>query len=577
MPRIAVLPAVVADQIAAGEVVERPSSVIKELLENALDAGATSVDVEVEEGGRALVRVSDDGIGMDRDDALLALERHATSKIRSAADLVGVGSFGFRGEALPAICSVSRLELTTATADGAGTVIRAAGGTIESVDGAARRRGTTVSVSQLFYNTPARRKFLRGSRSEWRAASDAVTAVALARADVRLRLVSDGRVALSLSPARTLRERAAALWSTDFVARFLDVDAVSGPIHVRGLAERPGDVGTSARRAMVVVNGRAVRDIGIGRAVEAAYRSALAPGLRPSFVLELTLPGDVVDVNVHPAKAEVRFHSRWEVERAVEHAVRRALGALDSASSLGSPVLTWQPRTPLSPVIEPLERPPLPGASPFFGDTAADHLPGEHRATSAVNGGAGIPHLIQLRRTYLLYEHDEGAVLIDQHSAHERVLFEQLMRHLLGGGAPSQRLLLPETVHLSPDEAEALDAHADALARLGYELEAFGGHSVIVHAVPSPHRRFDALRCLRETLQSLSGDRAAAVQARHEKLVATMACKAAVKAGDALSDEEIRALFVALASTDLPAHDVHGRSGIIRLSWDELDRRFGRR
>jgi DNA mismatch repair protein MutL len=573
VPRIAVLPTIVADQIAAGEVVERPSSVVKELLENALDAGATSVEIEVEEGGRSLVRVSDDGCGMDRDDALLALERHATSKIRAASDLVGVASFGFRGEALPAICSVSRLELATATADGEGTVIRAAGGTVESVDAAARRRGTTVSVAQLFYNKPARRKFLRGSRSEWRAASDAVTAVALARADVRLRLVSDGRVALALSPVRTIRERAAALWGGDFVARFVDVDTVSGPIRVHGLAERPGDVGTAARRAMVIVNGRAVRDTGIGRAVEAAYRSALAPGLRPSFVVEITLPGDVVDVNVHPAKAEVRFHSRWDVERAVEHAVRRALGTFDSVASLGSRVITWQPRGVIPET--PLERLPRAEGMPFFGQSPGEGGPGD--AGAVTNGGPALPPVIQLRRTYLLYEHEEGAVLIDQHSAHERVLFEQLMRALADGGAPSQRLLLPETVHLSPDESEALEVHAEALHRLGYELEPFGGTSVIVHAVPSPHRRFDALRCLRDTLQSLSGDRGAAVQARHERLVATMACKAAVKAGDVLSGEEIRALLVALASTDLPAHDVHGRSGIVRLTWDELDRRFGRR
>src|SRR5688500_2684327 len=286
------LPSEVADQIAAGEVVERPASVVKELLENALDAGATTVDIDLEEGGRRLVRVSDDGSGMDRDDAQLAIERHATSKIRTAADLVGVRSFGFRGEALSAICSVSRFSVTTATADGAGTHVQASGGTVEDITETARRRGTTVSVADLFYNTPARARFLRGNRSEWRATSDVLTSIALARRDVRLRVTSDGQDVMSLAPARSLRDRVAVLWGTDTVQRFLDVDAVTGPIRVSGLAERPADVGTASRRTALIVNGRAVRDIGLTRAVETAYRTVLASGLRPSFALEILLPGD---------------------------------------------------------------------------------------------------------------------------------------------------------------------------------------------------------------------------------------------------------------------------------------------
>jgi DNA mismatch repair protein MutL len=577
-PRIAVLSSAVADQIAAGEVVERPASVVKELLENALDAGATSVDIELEEGGRALVRVSDDGSGMDRADAILALERHATSKIRSASDLVGVASFGFRGEALPAICSVARLEVLTAIADGAAVQLGAAGGAVESVDDATRRRGTTVSVSQLFFNTPARRKFLRGTRSEWRAVSEVITAAALARCDVRLRVTTDGREVMMLPPARSLRERAAALWGGEYAARFTDVDAVTGPVRVYGLAERPGDVGTGSRRALLFVNGRAVRDMGIVRAAESAYRSTLTPGLRPSLILYLTLPGDLVDVNVHPAKAEVRFHDRWALERIVEHAVRRALGVLDSASILGAGAISWSPRGGASAAHDTLTTLPSSARAPFFG--TADSAGADEGSASLGDGNGasyGIPALVQLRRTFMLYEHEEGIVLIDQHSAHERVLYERFLRELEGGGAPSQRLLLPETLHLSPDEGEALERHGPAFARLGYELEPFGGHSVIVHAVPLPHPRFDALRCLRDTLQALSGDRSPASHARHERLVATVACKAAVKAGEPLSVEEMGALFRALASTALPAHDVHGRTGILRLSWDELDRRFGRR
>lgn len=570
--RIAVLASEVADQIAAGEVVERPASVVKELVENALDAGATSIDVELEEGGRRLVRVSDDGTGMDADDAQLALERHATSKIRTAADLVGVRSFGFRGEALSAICSVSRFTVTTATADGAGTCVQAAGGSLQDVTAAARRRGTTVSVSDLFYNTPARARFLRGARSEWRATSDVLTSIALARRDVRLRVTIDGKEVMMVAPARSLRDRVAALWGTGAVSRFLDVDSVTGPIRVSGLAERPADVGTASRRTALIVNGRAVRDVGLTRAVETAYRTALPPGLRPSFALEIQLPGDAVDVNVHPAKAEVRFHDRWEVERATERAVRRALGELESAAVIGSGARLWHAPGLADADGSVLGSLPVHSEPPLF----------EGRTDRAADDGVpvlpiAVPPLVQLRRTYLLYEHDDGVVLIDQHSAHERVLYEQFMRHMTGGGASSQRLLLPETVHLSPRDGESLEAHREGFSRLGFELEPFGGHSVIVHAVPTPHRRFDALRCLRETLAALSGDRGATAHARHELLVATMACKAAVKAGEGLVPDEMQALFRALASTSLPAHDVHGRSGIIRLTWDELDRRFGRR
>jgi DNA mismatch repair protein MutL len=573
MPRVAILDAAVADQIAAGEVVERPASVVKELVENALDAGATTIDVELEEGGRRLVRVSDDGSGMDRVDAGLCLERHATSKIRSASDLVGVRSFGFRGEALSAISSVSRFSITTATSDGLGTSIHSAGGAVEVAD-ASRRQGTTVHVEDLFFNTPARAKFLRGTRSEWRATSDALVSIALTRRDVRFRVTTDGRDAMTLPPATSLRDRVVALWGPAVAARFVDVDTVSGPIRVTGLAERPAEVGTASRRIAVIVNGRAIRDLGVARAAEGAYRTAVAPGLRPSFVLELVMPGDAVDVNVHPAKAEVRFHNRWEVERAVERAVRRALGVFDAAALVGAGARTWSPGGSSGGLPPALERLPAPTEHAFFGQGSnGEPVPDE----SAGRAAGPVPPLTQLRRTYLLYEHDEGVVLIDQHAAHERVLYERFMQQVSGGGAASQRLLMPETVHLSPTDAESLEAHQGVLARLGFELEPFGGHSVIVHAVPSPHRRFDALRCLRETLATLSGDRGQTVHAGHELLVATLACKAAVKAGDPMSTEEMAALFRALASTGLPAHDVHGRSGIIRLTWDELDRRFGRR
>ena len=600
MPRIAVLPSAVADQIAAGEVVERPSSAVKELVENALDAGATAVDVSVEDGGRQLIRVSDDGSGMVRDDALLALERHATSKIRVALDLVGVASFGFRGEALPAICSVSRLVVETAPDDGAGTAVHAAGGTIQEVRDIARRRGTTVVVSQLFYNAPARQKFLRGPRSEWRSILETMTTIALNRRDVRLTLTHDGKSAFALPAAASLRDRVAALWGSAVADRMVDVEDVRGAIQVSGLAERPGDVGTASRRTFITVNGRVVRDNGILRAAETAYRSTITAGLRPSLLLEVVVPANSVDVNVHPAKAEVRFLDRWTMERAVEEAVRRALGTFDASAALG--IRRWSANgaawVPAAADVE-LLRPAAHDAAGLFGEQdAARDDGGQASNDSAVNGRPQgmppepefppvlaevmplapivVPPLMQLRRTWMMFEHDEGMVLIDQHSAHERVLYERFMGMLERGEAPSQRLLFPLTLHLTPAEGDAFEAHRELLARLGFEVDGFGGHTLLVNSVPMPHPRFDAERCLRETLAALTGDREGAAHAKHERLAATVACKAAVKAGDELSQGEMRALFIALGDTRLPAHDVHGRSTIVQLSWPELERRFGR-
>ena len=453
MPRIAVLPGAVADQIAAGEVVERPASVVKELVENALDAGARTVDVHVEDGGRALVRVADDGDGMERDDAVLALSRHATSKIREAKDLVGVASFGFRGEALPAICSVAQLEILTATADGAGTRVRADGGHLRDVEPAARRRGTTVTAARLFYNTPARLKFLRGPRSEWRAVNDAMISAGLVRRDVRFTLTHDTRNALSLPPASTLRARLAAIWGGAYAESLLDVEDVQGTLHVSGLVERPADVATRTRRTFLTVNGRAIRDTGIARAVEAAFRSTLPSGVRPSFFLDLVLPADAVDVNVHPAKAEVRFHDRWPLERAVETAVRRALGMLDSAATFGRGRSfaggTLAQATPAGATddVGVLATPrheaeglfaPAAHAGPSVDASTADEAEavaqgGPAVATAPVADEIVVPPLLQLRRTWMLFEHEDGVVLIDQHSAHERVLYERFLGMLESG------------------------------------------------------------------------------------------------------------------------------------------------
>jgi DNA mismatch repair protein MutL len=574
---IAILASAVADQIAAGEVVERPASVVKELVENALDAGATAIDIAITEGGRASIRISDDGSGMSRDDAVLAVERHATSKIRLAADLVGVASFGFRGEALPAIGSVSRLDIETSMGDAAGTRVRVAGGALIDVAEVARRQGTTVTVESLFYNTPARQKFLRGARSEWRAITDVLATMAMTRRDVRFHVTHDGKESLVLPRAASLRERIAALWGVSAADALVAVDDVAGPIRVSGLVQRPADVGLSSRRVFLTVNGRAVRDTGIVRAAEAAYKSTVPSGVRPTVLLELEVPAGDVDVNVHPAKSEVRFRDRWHTERAVERAVRRALGTEDSAAAFG-----YAARSYTAPVydggatmdVRALQSAPIEPAPLFATDDEAPTSITESRAEA---DEIVVPPLIQLRRTYLMFERDDSVILIDQHSAHERVLFEEFMGALDRGEAPSQRLLFPMTLHLGPAEAEAFDENRELFATLGFEVEGFGGHTLLVNSVPMPHPRFDAERCLRDALAELAGDRFGSGLARHERLAATVACKAAVKAGDLLAPSEMRALFIALARTTLPAHDVHGRSTIVQIGWDELERRFGRR
>ena len=552
--RVQVLADTVADQIAAGEVVERPASVVKELVENALDAGAHAVRVELEDGGKTLIRVSDDGAGMERDDARLALQRHATSKIRTATDLIGVATFGFRGEALPAIASVSRFELETSSDGEEATRLRVTGGKLDGVEDSARQRGTTVTVRALFYNTPARRKFLRATATETRAAVEAVTVLALTRPDVAFSLTSDGRALLDCPPTARLIDRVRALWSTELADTLLAVSHRAGPLEVVGLVQRPAQARPAGRKGYVFVRGRPIRDPFILRAAEAGYRSTIAPGDRPSLLLFLDLPGDAVDVNVHPAKLEARFRDKFFVEKVVEEAVREALAPLEAAVPLGT-------------------------AGPWAG-LGVDFGPGT--PLELFGQGSGTSHsqlptpLLQIFDTYILFQTDSGVAIVDQHSAHERVLYEDVMRQLSGDGAPAQRLLLPLTLDFAPTELDAIEAHRELLGRVGFEIEPFSGRSVVVHTAPNPHPRFEAARCLQELVADLAGGRFGGWQNRLERFAATYACRAAIKAGQGLDGGEMRELVVRLLTATLPAHDVHGRPSMVQLPKEELERRFGR-
>ena len=437
---------------------------------------------------------------------------------------------------------------------------------------------------------PARRKFLRGTRSEWRAIVEAFGSIALTRPDVRFNLTHDGKKALTLPPVSSLRARVSGIWGGKYAGSLLDVDDVAGVVHTSGLVERPADVGTTTRRIFISVNGRAVRDNGIVRAAESAYRSTITAGLRPSLFLNITVPANSVDVNVHPAKAEVRFLDKWPLERAVESAVRRALGTFDASATLGRSYFMGTRTLPPDYGAPPLNQSAILSQSApsegLFADPNSESAGGSDEGRSgnsqweqesAASAPEPIPELFQFRRMYIAFEHDDGLVLIDQHSAHERILYEEFMRTLESGGAPAQRLLLPITLHLGSAEGDAFESNREYLEKLGFEIEGFGGNTLIVSTVPMPHHRFDAERCLRETLDALTGDRVAGTATRHEHLAATVACKAAIKAGEQLSTSEMRALFASLRDTTLPAHDVHGRSTIVQLRWDELDRRFGRK
>lgn len=561
--RIRILPDAVADQIAAGEVVERPASVVKELAENALDAGASHVRIRAEQGGKTLIEVADDGHGMGRDDALLALDRHATSKIQSAADLVGVSTFGFRGEALPAIASVSRLTLLSAEGTDHATEVQVAGGRVDGVAPASRTRGTTVTVRSLFFNTPARRKFLRSVPSETRAVVDVVATLALTYPAVAFELELDGMRRLTVPAGQTPAERLAAVWGNDLAGTLVPVGHAVGGFRVDGFAQRPGDARPTGRRVQLFINGRPFRDPFLVRAAEAGYRAAIHPGDRPSLLLMMTTAPVDVDVNVHPAKLEVRFRDRLGAERAVEEAVRLAIGQLAAAAPVGD----WRPM----PSGGTSELPPL----DLMGT-------GEAGAVAGTGGQVGEAARIetplkQLFRTFIVYESEDSLVFVDQHSAHERVLYEEVMPHLTGDDAASQRLLLPITIELTDEELEAVENHRELLERAGFAVEAFGGRTVILQAVPAPHPRFDAELCFRELVADLARGRFGGWSSALERFAATYACRAAVKAGEQLTTDEMRTLLARLFGTTLPPHDVHGRATIVQLPREELERRFGRR
>ena len=568
---------VVANQIAAGEVVERPASIVKELVENSLDARASRIDVSLLRGGKGEIRVSDDGIGMGREDALLSLDRHATSKISSSSDLASVRTFGFRGEALPSIAAVSRLNINTREADqAAGTQVVVNAGRIDIVEDSARQRGTTVEVRNLFFNAPARAKFLKSVSVEVRIASDVLTGLALANPRVSFSLTSNKRSLLDLPAVDDAAARVSQVWGIDQGNTLILAGAKDPGLEVKGLIQRPDAAKPGRGRRYLFVNGRPFKAPELVQAAERGYRTTIPREARPWMFLYLQVSPGVVDVNVHPTKAEVRFAQDSQIEDLVERAVWSALDDQRSSATLDREL-----ETPHLLVHEPKEgqevrHPPSDSqmalfvAGPEIEDVAEGQLVG--------NPEDPRPNLWQILNTYILAETRDGILIIDQHSAHERVLFQRLMDAFEEGGRDGQKLLFPLTIRLTAPELKLIEELRGLLDRSGFEVEPFGGDTVILRAVPYPHPYFNAERAFREMIDELThgSELVRSAKNQHEKIAMTFACKGSIKAGQQLADIEMQELFDQLFSTDLPHHDVHGRPTIIRLSAAELARKFGR-
>jgi DNA mismatch repair protein MutL len=591
MARIQRLPNDLANQIAAGEVVERPASVVKELLENALDAGATRIKVELENGGALLVRVVDDGEGMTPDDAVLSLERHATSKIRSKEDLFTLRTFGFRGEALPSIASVSQLRLLTR---GRGvpeaTEVVVEGGGSARVRPVGAPEGTTLEVRNLFYNVPARRKFLKAAPTEAAHVTEAVMLAALARHDVTFFLVRDGRPVREWLRVSTRRERAMQAFENE---RLEPCVGARGPMRIEAHLSAPERARAGAVALHLLVNGRPVRDRMLARAVSQAYGSVLPTGRYPVGVVYIEAPPDQVDVNVHPRKAEVRFSDARalfdSVTRELHESLARAFSIPSQGQSRG-----WSSRPAASGtslLAAATSVAELPGATdPWklgplqvtaLAPNAAEKQTGSDMSVEpTLFEGAGfygsLDFIAQVRSTFLVCAGSDGLYVLDQHAAAERVTFHRLRRSFAQRAIATQRLLLPEVVELLPAEMAALDEHAADVAALGVELRAVGPKAVAVHAVPMLLARSRPERLVRDLVAELGRAARRPFGDAADLVLATMACHGSIRAGDAVSREEAVALLLALDGIDFAGHCPHGRPVVTRIGYDDLERRVGR-
>lgn len=626
MNRIKVLPDNLANQIAAGEVVERPASVVKELVENAIDAGATRLQIDIELGGRRLIRVSDDGEGMGRDDAILAFERHATSKITSLDDLARIGTLGFRGEALASISSVSKVELTTKTAEETvATQVVIEGGRLVDVRDGARDRGTTIAARELFYNTPARRKFMRSEATENFHLTSVVTHYALAHPELAFALTNNGRSVINVSPARDLRERAFQLFGGTLLESLLPVNGGREHVaQVSGFISAPRERRSTRDSQYFFVNKRFVRDKLIGRALAEGYRSILPHGVYPVAFLFLEIAVEEVDVNVHPAKTEIRFRRGEAVKDVIAEAVR---GALSSAGVTGDRDAAVENFTGSAPVSRPPEAanreaedafhvPQLlaqaaavsPQVSPaHLLDQAVGTIRVEERIERSIPAAAepselgpelppldsaarfarpvdvatlsssGVRPLGQLHQSFIVAVDNEGLLLIDQHVAHERILFDMFRKREGDRSGDSQNLLLPETVDLTPAQSQAFEVIEPELEALGFGIVRLSGRTVALKSVPAEVPTKDVRNLFAEMLDAIDLDkRGNAPLALRDAVAASLACRAAIKINMELTPEKMQWLIDRLLLTSSPTTCPHGRPVILRLSRRDIERGFHR-
>jgi DNA mismatch repair protein MutL len=598
MSRIRLLPEILASQVAAGEVIERPASVVKELVENSIDAGARKIEVSVRRGGISLIRVVDDGCGMDRDDALLSLERHATSKIRTASDLAAIATLGFRGEALPSIASVSRFRLTTREPDAvAGTEIIVSGGKIETVRDGGEAPGTQIEVRSIFYNLPARRKFLRSENTESRNVEHQLHLQATGHPEIAFVFVRDERVVFQLPAVANLVDRIRDLHGKDLVGRLLTVEepAPGAKIRIRGLIGQAG-VGRQTRaQQLVFVNGRAVENAVLSAALREGYHTALMKGQFPVTFLFLDLDPAAVDVNVHPAKREVRFRDPNSVREAVVAAIQRTL-----ESGRGDWQQQFQRPVALSVPIQQESFPPQPIEQRHFVETEVTRVlpsrssgetvrvpeaagstdPGYNRdeAINVARSSQQFQIIGILNKLYVLMENQEGLVLVDQHAAHERILFEELRRRMEEQGVPSQRLLLAQTFELAPRDAEWVERNAATLQKMGIGIEPFGQNAFKIDSLPTFLDVADPVTFMRKVIDGLkSASNGSSAMRLGEEMIAKTVCRHAVKANDPLRYLEVEKLITDLLECDLPYCCPHGRPTMIQISHAELEKKFGRK
>ncbi|MFH1845047.1 MAG: DNA mismatch repair endonuclease MutL [bacterium] len=598
MPRtdIKVLDSVTIDRIAAGEVIERPASVIKELVENGLDAGARTLRIEIADGGLASLRVEDDGHGIPFRHLPLAFERHATSKIASAADIMQVGTFGFRGEALASIASVSKCQLVSRAADEElGGLIVINGGETKRREPAPRNQGTTVEVSDLFWNTPARRKYLGTPAAEKRAVVALITSLALAHPEVRWLLRCDGQDTLDLLPVDSLPARARDLLGAACVEHLSRFDFSEGGLSAGGLASRPTWTRGNRTQQFIYVNRRPIQSRTLSHAIAQAYHDVIPPGRHPVVLLFLQIPAGDVDVNVHPAKTEVRLLLERRIFSLVRNAIQeglnlRAESPIVRENDLGeSPPVSGDAIAPDSPLAG-LARAESDFLGRHFGSADSDHrgtmaigdqgeLFSGRPAATGPDSGTSLRQapFWQLHRTYILTQIRGGLVIIDQHNSHERILYNEASRALgEGHGIPTQQLLFPAHLDLSPNQVQSFHEQREALERLGFTIQPFGGQSILVQGIPGSLKNWAEGQLLLDMLDDLTEPESSGLPDQ-KALLASYACHGAVRAGELLTVPEMQNLVDQLFATDLPLSCPHGRPTLIQYSLPELEKRFGRR